>query len=215
MMEELFSTEPKIIKRYINDGDIVFDVGYNRGLWSMAVNENKRECIIHKFDPAIDEPGVEKIVVGRTCGKITFYKYGTFDQASTIYRSLAAEAEQFKEIPIAYEMPMITIDEYCKQKNIEAINFMKIDVEGAEYDVLRGSENKLKNGEIHYIQFEYGMRYIEAGVNICEVYDFLSHYGFMVSRIEDWGLDVMTGKNKKRFDNVWWGNFFAAYGSFL
>lgn len=34
-----------------------------------------------------------------------------------------------------------TLDNYCKKKNIKNISFLKIDVEGMELDVLKGSEN--------------------------------------------------------------------------
>jgi hypothetical protein len=73
----------------------------------------------------------------------------------------------------------------------------------------------LEQGRIQYIQFEYGERYLEANTTISEVYNYLTYYGYVVARMENFGLDIVTGKNIGRFENYRWGNFFAAVGSFL
>jgi hypothetical protein len=47
-------------------------------------------------------------------------------------------------------------DEFCAEHSIDQIDFLKIDVEGAEWDVLRGFESMLSRGAIRAVQFEYG-----------------------------------------------------------
>jgi len=46
-----------------------------------------------------------------------------------------------------YEVPSFTLKEICDQHCNSQIHFMKIDVEGAEHDVLRGAENLIENAE--------------------------------------------------------------------
>jgi len=58
-------------------------------------------------------------------------------------------------VPARY-VPMDTLERIAKEKNIEKIDLVKIDVEGAELDVLKGSYSILKNDkpivlvEVHY-----------------------------------------------------------------
>jgi len=47
-----------------------------------------------------------------------------------------------------------TIDHYCTQQQIDHIDFLKIDVEGFEYDVLLGAQRMLQNHAIKTVQFE-------------------------------------------------------------
>ncbi len=50
-----------------------------------------------------------------------------------------------------------TIDEVCRQMQIERINFLKIDTEGHDLDVLRGAEEMLRSQKIDLVQVEAGM----------------------------------------------------------
>ena len=47
---------------------------------------------------------------------------------------------------------------------------MKIDVEGAELDVLLGAKELLNKGHIDYLQFEYGGTFVDANVTLRQVF---------------------------------------------
>ena len=49
---------------------------------------------------------------------------------------------------------VLTLDQYCKNLSIDKIDYLKIDVEGFEKEVLIGAKNLLKNKSIQYIQLE-------------------------------------------------------------
>jgi len=66
-----------------------------------------------------------------------------------------------------------TLDNICKQNNFKP-NFVKIDVEGAEFDVLRGASNTLKNAS---------SLMVEISRNESDVLSLLSAFGF--KRIPD------------------------------
>jgi hypothetical protein len=51
---------------------------------------------------------------------------------------------------------MRTLDEYCREKNISRIDFLKLDVEGHELKALAGAKEMLSAGKIDRIQFEFG-----------------------------------------------------------
>ena len=48
------------------------------------------------------------------------------------------------------------IDNFCLNSCIEKIHFLKLDIEGNEYNALLGAEKMLKAKKIDFIQFEFG-----------------------------------------------------------
>ena len=69
------------------------------------------------------------------------------------------------------------LDTYAKEHNISHIDFLKIDVEGFEMEVIKGAGELLHN--IDYVQFEYGSDYKKANVSIRDILQHLVDYGFM------------------------------------
>lgn len=67
-------------------------------------------------------------------------------------------------------------DGYMKEKDISQIDFLKIDTEGHELEVLKGFGDRLSDVQI--IQFEYGGTYLDSKIHLKDVLDYLEHYGF-------------------------------------
>lgn len=66
--------------------------------------------------------------------------------------------------------------DYIVQNNIQTIDFLKIDTEGYEFDVLKGFGDLLVR--VNIIQFEYGGTYIDNQIKLKEVIDYLQKHGF-------------------------------------
>lgn len=66
--------------------------------------------------------------------------------------------------------------DYVTENKIESIDFLKIDTEGYELNVLQGFEDFLEN--IKIIQFEYGGTFLDNNVKLIEVIKHLEKYGF-------------------------------------
>ncbi len=64
-------------------------------------------------------------------------------------------------------------DEYVERHQIDVIDYLKIDVEGAEYRVLNGFKNTLAAGKIRCLQFEYGAFSIQTRVLLADYYAIL------------------------------------------
>ena len=69
---------------------------------------------------------------------------------------------------------MTTLDRYTADHGIAQIDFLKIDVEGHELDVLRGAKKLLETRKIKVIQFEFGVNNISSRTYFMDFFDLLS-----------------------------------------
>lgn len=61
------------------------------------------------------------------------------------------------------KVPTTTIDAYCESHNIQQIDLLKIDVEGAEYQVLKGASRMMREHRIRCVIFEFGQTTFDMG----------------------------------------------------
>jgi FkbM family methyltransferase len=66
--------------------------------------------------------------------------------------------------------------DYIIEKNIKNIDFVKIDTEGYELNVLQGFEEFLE--DIKIIQFEYGGTFLDNNTKLIDVINYLKQKGF-------------------------------------
>jgi len=81
-------------------------------------------------------------LVGRHCGEIDFHVVDRLHGLSTTVEELAQKAKAFGVDYQTVRMPVTTLAKLCEDHELDAIDFLKIDVEGAEGDVLFGGDWK-------------------------------------------------------------------------
>lgn len=174
--------------------DVVFDVGANIGAWSSLVGNISHTVQLHAFEPVAHTFDRLQQACGRQRG-ITLNHCGLSDQDAelTIYHSpdqnylatcVAGFVEDFHHIqPGAETIRVITGDNYCARQGVRKIDFLKIDVEGLEHQVLRGFSGLLEARAIRAIQFEYGYVNIKTRFLLCDFYELLRRNGFIVGKI--------------------------------
>lgn len=86
---------------------------------------------------------------------------------------------------------VITVDEFIAETGIEHIDYIKIDVEGAELRVLKGATSTLKDGKITAGHFEYG---IDDEGSKADIIQFLNDHGYSIISEND--LNCAFGVNK-------------------
>ena len=79
-------------------------------------------------------------LVGRENGEIDFHVVDQLHGFSTTVEHIAQRAKQFGVGYRTVRMPMATLAQLCAQHNVGEIDFLKIDVEGGEADVLHGGD---------------------------------------------------------------------------
>jgi hypothetical protein len=88
---------------------------------------------------------------------------------------------QFGQIkPIgAVDVPTRTLDEYVASHKINRINFLKIDVEGFEKQVLEGARQSLSAGLIDALSFEISEVPLKgAGASARDIFAILESHGY-------------------------------------
>jgi FkbM family methyltransferase len=81
-------------------------------------------------------------LVGRQRGEIDFHVVDRLHGFSTTLQDVAKAAQVFGVDYQTIRMPVTTLAELCERHNVGAIDFLKIDVEGTEGDVLFGGDWK-------------------------------------------------------------------------
>lgn len=94
-------------------------------------------------------------------------------------RKYAVEVPEIEEIPVAVN----TLDNLISSKT--KIHFIKIDVEGGEFGVLKGADELLKRDK-PYVVFECGLGASDFyGTSPKELYEFIQDIGLQLSTLDD------------------------------
>lgn len=142
---------------------LAIDAGANVGDWSAVYLAANPRAIVHAFEPV---PAVcRRLVAGIADPRLVAVKAGLsdrsgtatirFDAAEPHFSSLIAEPRfnpHLASEPI--EVPLVRGDAYCAERGIEGVDFLKIDVEGHDFDALCGFGAMLDEGRVRVIQFE-------------------------------------------------------------
>ena len=81
------------------------------------------------------------------------------------------------------EVEQITIDSIIKKESISKINFLKLDIEGYQYNAMIGAKDSLSKGLIDYIQLEYNQTWIEGGGTIEKILNIAKTYSYKLYQI--------------------------------
>ena len=76
-----------------------------------------------------------------------------------------------------------TIDNIVEKYSLNKINFLKLDIEGSEYNALLGAKKSLSSGLIDYIQLEYNQTWIKGGGTIEKILNLAEIYSYKLFRL--------------------------------
>jgi FkbM family methyltransferase len=139
-----------VYAKYLRPGDVVFDLGAHQGFLAMlaarlvgaagrvyAFEASPSNC--SKMKRNIELNGV------RNCTAIhaaVSDHDGTRELSHSIHdnaNTYLASSPYFVNQP-SVTVPAVSLDDYVRQQELQLPDFVKIDVEGAEYDALKGAE---------------------------------------------------------------------------
>jgi FkbM family methyltransferase len=147
------------------------------------VKEIKKVFNFNVFDVAVSDQN----------GKIKFYavhlKRYNNSGVSSMYRHKDLDDKYFDLI----DTQSIRMDSFIKEHNVEAIDFLKIDVEGATFDVLKGFGDEITRIKSLHIETEHDE--VWKGQKLFDdIYSFLNINGFQMAYFE-----LLDGKQSDSF----------------
>lgn len=183
-------SEPDILKdmtQEITDGDVVFDIGANIGWHSIVAHESADGVSIVAFEP-------HPVTFDRLTAVVEWYEmdaklynYALFSETKEV--EFSSSPGSFARIdPIEGEVMTIqamTGDELLQRDGIPAPDVLKIDAEGAGFEVLRGFETMLTNDPPRIVYFEYHSKMEAFGADRTDLFEFLEGLGYESSVIDD------------------------------
>jgi FkbM family methyltransferase len=157
---------------------VCIDVGASVGNYSKALlHETQAE--VYAFEPtpaAVRElkklesndrfHAVDK-AVSNISGKTTFYLEGERSERNSLSKEGLFDPEP-------YEVTVITLDEFTK--DLPAVDFIKIDTEGFEHEVLEGMQETLKRFRPAFVQFEFNILHLWKGQTLLSLSKLLPGY---------------------------------------
>ena len=214
--------EFNVLTKIVKKGDVIFDVGANKGNWSKFVLEKNPDVKIFAFEPVpetfhILENNVKgqnavlyNLAISNEDKQKTFYHWANSSESgelSSLYRRHEVERRMNIAVrPIAVQSR--TLDSFCKENSINHIDFLKIDTEGAELDVLNGAAKLLDSKSICTIQFEYGGTYRDSGITLKQIFELMQRKGYQIFRIIENGL-LHIPSWRDALENYQYANYIA------
>ncbi len=119
-----------------------------------------------------------KKALSDTIGTATLYTPGIEDEFKSHAISSLYNRDCFINGIAEDEVECTTIDTLFTQYKLKNIDYLKIDTEGAELMILKGSEQALTERNIECIQLEYGGTYDDAGFSIEDVIEYLARFEY-------------------------------------
>jgi FkbM family methyltransferase len=168
----------------------VVDVGANIGSWALLAAKFFPDATIYALEII---PRTAAVLRTGTAGnpRIKSFDVGLAAQTGTLtmhYHPGASTHATFTDYPHRWTGETIACrvmrgDEFLAQERISEVDFLKLDVEGAEHLVLQGLENTLRERRVRLVQFEYGRVNILTHFLLRDFYELFRSYGYVVGKI--------------------------------
>jgi FkbM family methyltransferase len=219
--------EQNVMRRFVSEGDVVFDVGANLGVHTALLSQlSGPSGRVFAFEPnpelhptlalTIDEmPNATlcRVALSDQDGQATFYVPNDHAMASlSDWTATEPMAELRKKLALgkarAIPVPQNRMDDLIANGTLPRPAFIKCDVEGAELKVFRGAEETLNRADAPVILFEAGPESAGGfGLAMTAAADFLGTLprpGYQIFEIGNGGAlrSVQPSALKKQNQNV-------------
>ncbi len=213
MADEVWRVKVYTKYRGIRRGDYVVDIGANVGLFSIFAALSEKDVLVYAYEPMEEAFKIFKanVQINNLESKVFLFKKGVGQarRRAMLYKSEGkfGSASIFKENLVVFDhrskKEIFIPEDKIKSEIVEIIdansiwknnghfNFVKMDCEGAEYEILESLGNSVRRIEHFAIEYHKGYQWLK---------DFFLKKGFRVDEIcpsanPRFGIIYATNKN--------------------
>jgi len=206
----------RFIARFLKPGMNFFDIGANQGFYTLlAAKQVGPQGRVFAFEPAPNECEklksnlsvnrfsnvvVEQAAVGSCDGYTEFWAcldgQGSFSSCRPPGENLCKARTE------VIRVPLIALDRYVRENQVTALDFIKIDVEGGERDVINGASNSLASLRPVLMCELTDIATRSWGYCAAEIYQLLVNYDYHCYRTTPEGM-LKFAEVKEKYDPDW------------
>lgn len=214
--------ESAFCTRFVQPGMTAFDVGANIGIYTLLLAKLVGESgQVHAFE-------AESLNYGRLAQNVALNQLthvhiwhqavysetgminlNVYPERFTAWHTIGTPQLPDPDNPSEIVRPThterveaVTLDEHCVRESVDEIDLLKVDVEGAELDVLQGASSLLEGKKIRCILFEAsGPQVAGMGHTSEEVFDFVRASSFTVFSLHEGQLHFESGSGMGGYEN--------------
>ena len=181
-----------ILKKYIEQRQpVFFDIGANIGDYSIELGLEFPDASIYAFEP---NPISYRILQSKVKNlNLKFYNIGFGSSESNLdfytdkndlgsshgsfYKEVLTDIHKYKDL-LSLRIKSTKLDTFCVDNDISYIDFLKIDTEGNEFDILLGARKLILEDRIKLIQFEFNEMNVISRVFLRDYFLLLNNFDF-------------------------------------
>ncbi len=202
------------IRSFLTPGAVCVDVGAQMGYLSLAMATSaERKTAVHAFEPedanaarftenmalnSIQNVQLHREAVANIEGTLQLYLSKTDNAGthSTLYNERTVTQESI-------QIPATTLDAFANAANLQRLDLIKVDVEGAEFEVIQGADRVLRTYRPRVILELCDRLQIERGLSSRQIKEYMVERGYSAFTIADDGTPVPSGLDDEHInDNV-------------
>lgn len=194
---------------------VIIDAGANKGMYARYLAEHCPDAQIYAFEPVGSTFEILKEGLS-AYSHVECIQQGLFSESckkeinifnSDTHSSLVDIQGLNQKFENKENIQLIKGEEFTANYEIEEIDFIKMDIEGAEYEAMIGFEEMINTGKIRMLQFEYGYINITTKILLLDFYRFFKQRGYIIGKI--FPKSVEFRKYEFKYENFLGSNYVA------
>jgi FkbM family methyltransferase len=142
---------------HVEAGDIVFDVGAYFGFFSYyAIQKGAKEVYAFEPNPYVfeilkkhaemwnDKIKPYQLALSDKNGEADLFISEELGTISTMLENREKSILKFHKYNKKVKVKTMTLDSFCKEYNVERVDFIRIDAEGSEREIIKGAKETIK-----------------------------------------------------------------------